>query len=374
LLPVDGHFMLRFVTTNEGKVREAREYLDDGVKQLDFDYPEIQSDDLATVAAHGARAAYRHAEEPVIVDDAGLFIDAFDGFPGPYSAYVEDTVGVERVRRLTSHEDDRSAAFRGVIAYCDGEGFDASPEPVDRDRRGQDQDADERATATCSSVVAAGELPVKIFEGYVPGTRRCRPGKRTPFHTAVGHSQSSPSGTPSGSRRVRQREQSCRSRWGLRPRRPSTAPEVVPAAQLWLAVVVPVVGLGRLGFLVVFLRVVVLVVHREEFDFLGLGVVRVDFRNFHASASLGEDAVDEDDEAVLGTTDAGTTLVDVLDGHDDFLAELDRLLFQVADGLVVVATPLGAAAVTVVLTAHALDPFGETGALVREWTIRHGSR
>jgi len=162
--------MLRFVTTNEGKVREAREYLDDEVKQLDFDYPEIQSDDLATVAAHGARAAYRHAEEPVIVDDAGLFIDAFDGFPGPYSAYVEDTVGVERVRRLTSHEDDRSAAFRGVIAYCDGEGFDASPEPVDRDRRGQDQDADERATATTEEQVAAGELPVKIFEGYVPGT------------------------------------------------------------------------------------------------------------------------------------------------------------------------------------------------------------
>jgi XTP/dITP diphosphohydrolase len=162
--------MLRFVTTNAGKVREAREYLDEEVTRLDFDYREVQADDLATVAADGARKAYEHAGEPVFVDDAGLFVDAFDGFPGPYSSYVEDTVGVERLWRLTEPEDDHGAAFRGVVAYCDGEEFAATPEPVDRDRRGQDQDADTRATATTDDQVADGDLPVKIFEGYVPGT------------------------------------------------------------------------------------------------------------------------------------------------------------------------------------------------------------
>ncbi|WP_299264721.1 non-canonical purine NTP pyrophosphatase [Halorientalis sp.] len=177
--------MLRFVTTNQGKVREAREYLGpDAVEQFDFDYTEVQADDLATVAAHGAREAYRHtvesetrradgsavdAEAPVLVDDAGLFVDAFDGFPGPYSSYVEDTVGVERVWRLAREEDDRTASFKTVLAYCDGEGFDASPEPVDRERRGQDQSTDERAAATTDDQVAAGDLPVKIFEGHVPG-------------------------------------------------------------------------------------------------------------------------------------------------------------------------------------------------------------
>jgi XTP/dITP diphosphohydrolase len=169
--------MLRFVTTNEGKVREARDYLGDGaVTQLAFDYTEIQADDLGAVAAAGARAAYRHAGEPVIVDDAGLFIDAFDGFPGPYSAYVEDTVGVERVWRLTEAEGDRSAAFRGVVAYCDGESFAASPAPVDHgtvasdERRGQDLADTERATATTDGQVDDRGVPVKLFEGYVPGT------------------------------------------------------------------------------------------------------------------------------------------------------------------------------------------------------------
>ena len=158
--------MLRYVTTNDGKVREAREYLGDAVEQLDFDYTEVQADDLGPIAAHGAREAFRHAGEPVLVDDAGLFVDGFDGFPGPYSAFVEDTLGVETVGRLVARELDepRRAAFRCTLAYCDGEEFDASPDPVDRDDRvaaaatGAEQDAEESRA-----------LPVKLFTGTVRG-------------------------------------------------------------------------------------------------------------------------------------------------------------------------------------------------------------
>ena len=164
---------LRFVTTNPGKVREAREHLASPVEQLEFDTPEIQAEDLGAVAAHKARAAYRHAGEPVIVDDSGLFVGAFDGFPGPYSSYVHSRLGIERVWRLAREEDDRAAAFRGVVAYCDGEDFEATPEPVDRERRGQDQAGDERATATTDEQVRGDDggegLPVKLFEGVVPG-------------------------------------------------------------------------------------------------------------------------------------------------------------------------------------------------------------
>jgi XTP/dITP diphosphohydrolase len=164
--------MLTFVTTNPGKLHEAREYLEEPVQQLDFDYPERQAADLATVAAHGARTAYRQVEGPVIVDDSGLTIEAFDGFPGPYSSYVEEKLGIERVWQLAREEDDRSAAFRAVIAYCDGEDFAATPEPVDRERRGQDLAADERPRATTDEQVSGGEetIPVKLFEGVVPGT------------------------------------------------------------------------------------------------------------------------------------------------------------------------------------------------------------
>ncbi|AFK19677.2 non-canonical purine NTP pyrophosphatase [Haloferax mediterranei ATCC 33500] len=158
--------MLRYVTTNEGKVREALDYLDDDVTQLDFDYTEIQAAELGPIAAHGAREAYRYADEPVLVDDAGLFIDGFDGFPGPYSSYAEDTLGVEAVYRLAAAELDepRRASFRCVLAYCDGQPFEASPNPIDRDdrtvaaARGAEQDEEETDV-----------LPVKLFEGVVNG-------------------------------------------------------------------------------------------------------------------------------------------------------------------------------------------------------------
>jgi XTP/dITP diphosphohydrolase len=166
--------MLRYVTTNEGKVREAEEYLED-VAALEYDYPEIQADSLEAVAADGTRKAYEYADEPVIVDDAGLYLEGFEGFPGPYSSYVEDTLGVERVGRLARREEETRAQFRCVIAYCDGEPFEASPEPVDTgERRGQDLAADERATATTDETVedaSEGRLaPVKLFTGAVPGT------------------------------------------------------------------------------------------------------------------------------------------------------------------------------------------------------------
>jgi len=109
---------IRFVTSNEGKADEAREYLD-AVERVDYDYVEVQGD-LETVASEGAREAFEAlgGTEPVLVDDAGMFVRALDGFPGPYSSYVEDTLGVERVWRVCEREDDRRAQFRTVLAYA----------------------------------------------------------------------------------------------------------------------------------------------------------------------------------------------------------------------------------------------------------------
>lgn len=151
--------MLRYVTTNEGKLREAREYLD-GISQADMGYTEIQSPDLGPIAAHGAREAFRQLEQPVLVDDAGLFVEGLDGFPGPYSAFVEDTVGVERLWELVEPLEDHAAAFRCVIGYCDGGAFDTSPDPVDRE---------DRVAAAADGPETDAGLPVKLFEGSVRG-------------------------------------------------------------------------------------------------------------------------------------------------------------------------------------------------------------
>ena len=133
--------MIRFVTGNPGKVREAREYLPRPVEQVEYDYTEVQADDLTTIAEIGAREAFEAlgGEEPVLVDDAGLFIDAFSGFPGPYSAYVEATLGIERVWRLTEPAENRRARFRATLAYAHAadDGSDVGVETFDGAVRGR---------------------------------------------------------------------------------------------------------------------------------------------------------------------------------------------------------------------------------------------
>jgi len=173
--------MLHYVTTNPGKLHEARQYLGDGtITDYDYDYTEIQSDSLEAIAAEGAREAYREVGAPVVVDDSGLFIEAFEGFPGPYSSYVEDKLGIERVWDLAQTVDDRAASFRCVMAYCDGEPFAASPDPVDREDRAAAA-AEDRAAAAAEDRAAAAvagadaddgsdPLPVKLFVGSVRGT------------------------------------------------------------------------------------------------------------------------------------------------------------------------------------------------------------
>ena len=154
--------MLYYVTTNPGKVREARQYLGDVIESYDYDYPEIQDESMETIAAEGARDAYRELGEPVVVDDSGLFMNGLDGFPGPYSSYVEDKLGIDRVWSLAQTLDDRTASFRCVMAYCDGEPFAASPDPVDKD---------DRAAAAASDVddIESDGLAVKLFVGTVRG-------------------------------------------------------------------------------------------------------------------------------------------------------------------------------------------------------------
>ena len=116
--------MLRFVTTNAEKASEASDHLGEtAVTQVDYDYDEVQAADVAEIAARGAQEAYEalDGDEPVIVDDTGFYIHALDGFPGPFAAYVDDTLGIERVWDLASGLSDKSASFRCAVGYADGE-------------------------------------------------------------------------------------------------------------------------------------------------------------------------------------------------------------------------------------------------------------
>lgn len=116
---------VRFVTGNPGKAREAALHLSRvgvEVEAVSATVPEIQADTLEEVARAKAESLRGKVATPFFAEDAGIFIQALQGFPGVYSAYVHKTIGNEGVLRLLEGQADRAATFRAVVAFVDGPG------------------------------------------------------------------------------------------------------------------------------------------------------------------------------------------------------------------------------------------------------------
>lgn len=116
---------LTFATGNPGKLEEARAQLAPlGVEVEGWDggYPEVQADELAEVARFGLDHLAGRLEAPFVLEDAGLFVDAWDGFPGVYSSYAFATLGNEGLLELMRGVNERTARFRSVVGLRrDGE-------------------------------------------------------------------------------------------------------------------------------------------------------------------------------------------------------------------------------------------------------------
>ena len=111
-----------FATGNINKLNEARSILSSygfAVAMLRVKGDEMQSDSLKEIAKTSAVNAFKRSRLPIFVEDAGLFIDALNGFPGPYAAYVYKTIHNSGILRLMENVADRQARFQSVIAYCD---------------------------------------------------------------------------------------------------------------------------------------------------------------------------------------------------------------------------------------------------------------
>ena len=109
-----------FATNNINKFNEARKLLAEhkiSVGMLRVKAHEIQSDELEEIAKASAQQAFEKCHLPIIVEDAGFFIEALNGFPGPYASFVYKTIGNEGVLKLMENVKNRKAKFQSVIAY-----------------------------------------------------------------------------------------------------------------------------------------------------------------------------------------------------------------------------------------------------------------
>ncbi len=106
-------------TGNRHKYSEAKEILAEYGIELEFlkaDKLEIQADDQAEIAAYSLKQI-RDEGRPIVVEDAGIFINRYEGFPGPYSEYVLRKIGLSGILKLMESVEDRKAIFKSIVAY-----------------------------------------------------------------------------------------------------------------------------------------------------------------------------------------------------------------------------------------------------------------
>jgi non-canonical purine NTP pyrophosphatase (RdgB/HAM1 family) len=115
----DALFGLTFVTSNAGKAREAAALLGRTVAAQPLDVPEIQSLDFSEVARAKALVAARAFGIPVLVEDSGLVVAGWGGFPGPLTKWITmGALGQEGLAKMLDGFADRGAEAVSALAVA----------------------------------------------------------------------------------------------------------------------------------------------------------------------------------------------------------------------------------------------------------------
>jgi XTP/dITP diphosphohydrolase len=112
-----------FASSNRYKYREVKSLLskfDTDVQFVEKNLNELQADSMEVIALNKSHHAFLEILKPLIVEDDGLFIDELNGFPGQYSAFVLKTIGNTGIIKLLRNTNRRSALFKSVIAFNNG--------------------------------------------------------------------------------------------------------------------------------------------------------------------------------------------------------------------------------------------------------------
>jgi non-canonical purine NTP pyrophosphatase (RdgB/HAM1 family) len=113
---------IAIVTGNVGKAAEYAAMLGIDVTPAKAELTEGQSLDVARVAARKAADAYPQLCQPVLVDDTGLAIHAWNGLPGALVAWFLDTVGLQGILDMAVGITDRRATATAALGYAGATG------------------------------------------------------------------------------------------------------------------------------------------------------------------------------------------------------------------------------------------------------------
>ncbi len=109
------------VTGNRHKLEEARRICGAPLESEAIDLPEIQSLDLERVLRAKGDEAWRRLGRPLIVEETGLELAAFGGFPGPLVRWMLEAIGPAGIARAVHALGETAAVARCGLLYLRGE-------------------------------------------------------------------------------------------------------------------------------------------------------------------------------------------------------------------------------------------------------------
>jgi XTP/dITP diphosphohydrolase len=112
---------LIYMTDNEIKFKVAEQVMHNSGILLERKHlctPEIQSSRVEEIAEYSARWASQQLDQPVVVTDAGFYIEALNGFPGPFIKFINEWLSVDDFLNLMRGKTNRRIVIRDCLAYC----------------------------------------------------------------------------------------------------------------------------------------------------------------------------------------------------------------------------------------------------------------
>lgn len=110
---------LVFVTSNEGKAREAEQLLGTQVEAVSLELPELQTLSFEEVVRGKAVEAARLTGRRVLVEDSGLELRVWKGYPGPFTKWITNHIDDAALARMLDPFEDRSAEAVAVVGIAE---------------------------------------------------------------------------------------------------------------------------------------------------------------------------------------------------------------------------------------------------------------
>lgn len=120
----DECLVIRFVTGNEGKLREATAILEEHglplpLSMCELDLEELQSNVPEKIAAAKCELAAQITGGPVLVDDTSLCLEALGGMPGPFIKWFDKA---DVLVKMLHGFDSKRAYAQSCVAFSIGPG------------------------------------------------------------------------------------------------------------------------------------------------------------------------------------------------------------------------------------------------------------